>query len=622
MDFMIGCNYWDREHGTDMWRCFDEAVIREDIAMLAKTGVKVIRAFPNWRDFQPLMHLYAWRGEEREYRDYEEQPLASETAVNEEQIAHFRTFADICDQEGILLIVSVVTGWMSGRLFLPHALDGKNPISDPEVLMWTARFIKGFVEGVKDCKNIIMWDLGNECNCLGVAKNRYEAYTWTAFVRNAIFAADQSRPISSGMHGLETGNGVWTIRDQGELTDYICTHPYVSVTINNDIEPMNRLRTTLLPSAQCVYYSDLSGKPAILQEQGGFSAAIGSKEMNAQFGRINLYSAFVHGVKGWLWWCGANHSKLNIAPYTWSMMERDLGLFDEDGTPRPIARQIAKAGEVLNALPFKELPERESDALCILTGEQDHWNCAAPAFVLAKQAGLEVRFTESDRPIAEAPLYLLPCIEGWSVINRAAFDTVMARVQEGATVYFSFNGGHFFHFEEYTGLRSKGMVKSGRNHRAKFPFGEIDYSCATEILLESVGAEVLARNEEENIVLSRFAYGKGFVYFLNMPLEYSLSSQYNAFCDTKYYELYRLIGQERLAQKPLTTRNPDLGLTLHPAQDGKLYAAALNYSDKETPCDFTLADGWRLTELYGKRESVPACDAAFYLLEKEESCSN
>ena len=58
MDFMIGCNYWDGVHGTNMWRDFDEDVIRADVEALAKTGVRFMRVFPNWRDFQPMMKMY------------------------------------------------------------------------------------------------------------------------------------------------------------------------------------------------------------------------------------------------------------------------------------------------------------------------------------------------------------------------------------------------------------------------------------------------------------------------------------------------------------------------------------------------------------------------------------
>lgn len=54
MKFMLGVNYWDSRSGTDMWRQFDPEVIRADVRSLADCGVRQMRVFPNWRDFQPV----------------------------------------------------------------------------------------------------------------------------------------------------------------------------------------------------------------------------------------------------------------------------------------------------------------------------------------------------------------------------------------------------------------------------------------------------------------------------------------------------------------------------------------------------------------------------------------
>ena len=64
---MLGCNYWDSEHGTDMWRYFDADVIEKDVKALSENGVKYMRVFPNWRDFQPIQKLYGYRGSSRGY---------------------------------------------------------------------------------------------------------------------------------------------------------------------------------------------------------------------------------------------------------------------------------------------------------------------------------------------------------------------------------------------------------------------------------------------------------------------------------------------------------------------------------------------------------------------------
>ena len=615
MDFMIGCNYWDSKHGTNMWRDFDPDVIRTDLKALSKCGVKYMRVFPIWRDFQPIVKLYAWRGEEKEYCNYNEEPIDEIDSLDKKQLENFRIFCGICDEYNIKLVVSIVTGWMSGRLFLPRCLDGKNPISDPEVLMWTNRFITGFVNAVKDIDTIVMWDLGNECNCLGESKSRYESYVWTAFVRNSIFAADQSRKISSGMHGLDIKKGPWPIADQGELTDYLTPHPYVSKTIKNDIEPMNQLRTTLLPTAQCVLYSDLSGKDTILQEQGTFSQALGNANLNEDFARVNLISAFSHDVKGWFWWCGANHSELWNTPYIWCTMERDLGLLDTKGNPRPVTNALIEISEKIKDYSDEKLNKRERDAICVLSEVQDYWAIASASFVLATQSNINVRFALSDKPLEKSKLYIIPSINGWNLMNRYCFDSIFENVSNGSNALITFDGGQFFHFEEYTGLTSNGIVKTNKKHCAQFDFGKFDYSCEDEILVESIGAEVLARNEEGNIVFSKFAYGKGYVYFLNMPLEINMDKTYGSYADTDAYKIYEIVAKGIIEEKPIISNNPNVGITLHKKDKNSYVVVAVNYSENDIENPFVLQNGYKFESSFTENK-IKSCDGLIFTVEK------
>ncbi|MBO7345913.1 MAG: hypothetical protein J6U92_08255, partial [Clostridia bacterium] len=62
MDFVLGCNYWASNAGADMWRNFDVAAVEKDLKTLSENGVRYIRIFPNWRDFQPVMPLFGGRG--------------------------------------------------------------------------------------------------------------------------------------------------------------------------------------------------------------------------------------------------------------------------------------------------------------------------------------------------------------------------------------------------------------------------------------------------------------------------------------------------------------------------------------------------------------------------------
>ena len=623
MEFMLGCNYWDSAHGTEMWKHFDSSVIEGDMKALSECGIKYLRVFPNWRDFQPVKQLYQWRMRTADCVTADEEKfLADKTGVDRKQIENFCVFADICDKYDIKLIVSVLTGWMSGKMFTPPIVDGKNPISDPSALMWTERYIRGFVSGTKHLKNIIMWDLGNECNCLGESRSREESFVWTAFVRNAIKAADDSRPIASGMHGLVAGEDpVWTISDQGELTDYMTTHPYVSPSVNNDYDPANKMRSTIFPTIQSIYYSDLGGKPVIMQEQNSFTDTTANPDMSADFARVNIMSCISHGIKGHFWWCAHEYFNLDYPPYAWSMMERSLGLLDLNRKPKKVGETIFKASKTIRELPFKELSERETDGVCIVS-QNDRWNNASVCMLLAKQAGLDLSLSIGDTAGVyppESDLYIIPGVAGWSLLHKHAWEKIISAVREnGATLFITYDGGSLIQTEEILGLRPEGNVKSAATHTAKFSFGKLTYKVNQELILKSVGAEVLAENEDGNIVFSKHGYGNGTVYFLNFPLEKNLFTTYNAFNDTDWYKIYKVVAEKQLAKKIAVSENPQIIATLHKVTEEKYVVCAVNYSDKPQINDFTLKNGWSLAPIYGDLKDIPKCDGAFYYAIKKK----
>ena len=317
MNFMLGANYWGKKWGTEMWLHYDGRDAREELKTLASYGIRTLRVFPNWRDFQPVDRAYAYRGNHGEYIHAKTGLPVYGDGVDPDRIADFRDFCHAAEENGIKLVFSIVTGWMSGRLFPPPVLNGKNLITDPEALMWMRRFIHRFVRELKNEPSIILWDLGNECNCMGTVNTRFEAYQWTATVADAIRTEDRTRPISSGMHSLESGHkGIWQIEDQGELCDILTTHPYPSPTVGGDVEPYTRLRMTYLPTAQSLYYAGLSGRQAYIQESGTFSQTVGSREMSANFMRIQILSALANGLLGYQWWCAWEQEHLDFPPYT------------------------------------------------------------------------------------------------------------------------------------------------------------------------------------------------------------------------------------------------------------------------------------------------------------------
>lgn len=615
MDFMLGCNYWGSKNAVDMWVDWDGESVERDLRELSGYGVKCLRVFPNWRDFQPVHAIYRWRGYFGEYLLHGKDKM-TEFGLDEDCMDHFAEFLTYANKYGIKLVVAIVTGWMSGRLFVPPALEGKNHITDHESLRLQTLFVRGFVRRFKDAPEICAWDLGNECNCLGEARNANDAFMWTSTIRNAILCEDNSRIIMSGMHGLSAEpNNTWSIQLQGELTDMLTPHPYPSPTVGGDVAPMNMLRTTLVPTFQCNYYSGIGKKPAIIQESGTFSNMIGNEQCAADFMRVNIYSGWANGVKGYLWWCAHEQSHLDFPPYTWSMVERELGLLRQGYLPKPVAYVMKKADEVLSKFT---LPEKISDAVCVTTNPRDNnMNDQLVAFVLAKQAGIDMTFTHCEQELPDSKIYFVPCIQGWECMSKPAYDAIKEKVRGGASAYFSVQSGEMTDFEPTFGLTSFGRGANPKQRAVDFFGDALDIRQEREFLLQPTTAEVLARDEKGNVIFSRNKYGEGYFYLLNFPMERFLrdsSGILNAGKEKPYYRIYQKVAEEILANKIFVSNEPDIGVTLHPINDKEYYAVAINYMNETRKCDFKVAEGFEVEVLYGSADEISKCDMSIFKL--------
>ncbi len=441
---------------------------------------------------------------------------------------------------------------------------------------------------------------------------------WTANVRNAILASDTSRPISSGMHGLDfSPMATWAIADQGALTDYLTSHPYPSPTIGGDVDPADRMRTTMLPTAQCAYYEGLSHKPVILQEQGTFSDMLIDRQGAADFMRVNICSAIANDVKGYFWWCGMEHLHLTKPPYTWSMIERELGLLQADRSPKPVGDVMKQMNEVIASLP--EIPRKEENAVIILSAEQNQWAMGATSYILAKRAGLSPvmrSFTDIGN-IPHAPIYIIPSIVGWAPLHKEIIDVLCDRVEnEGATLLLSTDGGFITEFERLIGLRSHGMHKGG-NGSMTFGGAELPIEYGKRFELRSIGAEVVASDKYGNPVFTKNKFGKGHIYFLAFSPEALLWKTAGAYDEGKanYSLLYAEAAKSVISTQPAKAENPETPLTLHKTGDGYIIIA-VNYTNAAQNARLKIKEGYTLSPIYGIFESIEKCNMAVGRLKK------
>ena len=154
----------------------------------------------------------------------EELPLGldelGKAGISSTMMERFSFLLDEAGKKHLKIIVALLTGWMSGRLYVPLAFENTDVMTDPFPIMWEIKFVKAFVNHFKDHPAIIAWELGNECNCMEDVPSREAAYLWSSTIANTVKSVDPSRPFISGMHSLQTYSGTtqaWTITDQGKF---------------------------------------------------------------------------------------------------------------------------------------------------------------------------------------------------------------------------------------------------------------------------------------------------------------------------------------------------------------------------------------------------------------------
>ena len=610
-NFVVGCNYWASHAGTEMWSDWKPEIIDKDFKQLSENGITVIRIFPLWPDFQPIVQLYKGGGLEKEVA-FANGPLPSfgvgADGMSEESLQKFNTVTELAKKHNIKLIVSLITGWMSGQLFVPPALEGRDILTDATSLAWQQKFVKTFVHRFKNNPAIVAWEFGNECNVMGKVENFDQAYVWSALLSETIKSEDNTRPVISGMHGLSpASDALWRIQDQAANTDLLTTHPYPYFTPFAYEDPVNTIRTLLHSAAESRMYADIGGRPCFIEETGVMGPMQADEAVKASFLRTILFSGWANDCHGLLWWCAFDQDRLNHTPYTWAAIERDCGLIRDDRSAKPVLQELNHFNNFIKQLPFKTLPLRRAEAVCILTEGQNNWGVAYSSYVLAKQAGFDLEFQKAGQKLKDAKLYIVPSIKGASCIERDDWLELLEKVKQGASLYLSTEDGFVSPFVGPFGLDivvnearagSASFISTNMNHSLTF-----NMAAPRKLIIDPKQTKVLASENDGDPIFTETQYGRGRLYFLTVPLEMNLATTPGAFDKTQpgYYKIYQQMAQPIIKSSILNQENPYIAVTEHELNENEKVIVLINYSPEIGVSTFTLKDGWTISKsLYGE----------------------
>lgn len=620
--FHVGANYWASKNSINMWSDWDESVVEEDFRKLSSHGIRELRMFLVWSEFQPLRAIMA-NMTVYEYRMLPgETPLpdteAGQAGVSEEACRHFKRFCELADKYNMKLIVGLITGHMSFRYYCPEAFIGKNPLADPSVIKWEIKFVRYFVKRFRDEPAIAAWDLGNECsNLAGIQPD--QGYIWTHAITSAIRESDPTRPIISGFAECGLDHEAFNLRDTAELLDITTTHPY-QIFSSTSIDPLNSLRGEIDPAMRATLYETLGGKPAFVEEVGSIGYNNNSEKTEAEFLRTMLWSTFAQGNHGLFWWCAFDQGQLDYAPYDWNNYGSDYGFFRADGSPKPIAKVAKEFDEFLDSFEYAELPRHTEEAVCIVPREtKNPITLLDSVFILAKQANLDLRFAHAEDKLPDAKLYILPSVFSSKPIFLHRLNELLEKVKNGASLYFSLGNTLFRRIPELTGLTIASREQGGQEKVTldgeEFMLGG-NYRYNIESIADT--CEVLATGEDGRPVFVKNRYGKGYIYFLTFPLEMQLSERHGCFADDAkpYFRFYEKFAADASSARAVRSLSRSVLTTEHIIGENRRLIIALNYSDSDSDAGFELSDGWKLVKYHRGGKAVPAHDAVIFEVTK------
>lgn len=626
--FAFGVNYWGSEHATRMWRNFDAVSVERDFIALRNAGVKWIRLFPMWDDFQPIKELTTWSGTHVEVVYEDETPLDNSpegvAGVSGVMMDRLETVMNLCTKYGFRVDLAIFTGFMSSMNYIPRLFENKNVFTDPVAIMWEQKFIKYIVTRFGNHPALGGWDLGNECSVMRKITGDVAAqYAWTAMVYNAIRAIDKEHPVVSGQAELATETitpeaaGNWQLREHAECVDVLTTHPYPIFRQPND--KINTMRPIMHTSAECCMYEDIGGKMCFIEETGSIGYQTCCHNSEADFIRGDLLSSYLHGCHGYFWWCAFDQGQIEFAPYEWNNIGSDYGLLFADREEKPAAKEAKRVMTIISGI---DLPKYERQAVCVIPLNLKTANSlAANVMCLAAQNDMGIRYCSASQELPDSQLYIVPRIEGNGALRRSGVERLKEKARSGATVYVSMGGGFLRMFPELSGISVTSREVPAKALTVNIDGIDLPASPNYVYHAENVDGKVLASFSDGTPAIVSHPFGRGKIIISLFSPEAQttwLKGAFDRADAAPYYKVYALIMKAAGIKPTFYTDNPQVVTFEHKIDSKRSIVSLMNYSDSCEDYTVGATVGYQVKKvLYGELDGrLNKNDAVIYEVEK------
>lgn len=321
----LGVNYWPASCGVELWPLWPADEIRADLGCVRSLGLNCVRFFLRWQDFEPAEGRY-----------------------DETMFARLDALLAWHAEHDLLAHPTLFVGYMSGGVFWPDWLRGRNLFTDPGLRERAAAFAERVARHcAPHAVRVLALDLGNELGCLPEcqAAPPADVAAWCATMTTAVRRGFPGALIVSGSEQTQVMmDAGWRFGAQPGC-DFYSMHTYPvsawhSLAFDGMTDP---LAQSLLPFyVKCAR----AWGPVLVQEFGTLltrGEAEGASYLNAV-----LPACVSAGANGFLWWC-LRDITFTGHPYDKCAFEGQLGLVDANGAVKPALRGFIDFAERLRA---------------------------------------------------------------------------------------------------------------------------------------------------------------------------------------------------------------------------------------------------------------------------------
>jgi len=563
--FLLGVNYWSRAGGPRMWERFDASVVRAELAQMRQLGLNVCRSFAFIPTFMP-----------------------DPPGVDARALERFRSFLELCREEGVGTIPSFLVGHMSGENYDFPGQRGRSPYTDPEVLAWEQALARGVAGAAAGQPSVVAYLASNEMPYWGGTADPPTVTAWAGAIRGALHERDAARPFSlgDGVMNLKGGQNGFDPQALRGIIDFVGPHSYYA-----DVDVLRQAYNAEF----CLRSLSHLGLPVLFEEFGASSTQV-SDANQALYYREVIQACLSVGAAGALGWCFSDFDLAHERPYLHHPFELLFGVTRADGSEKPVCQELRALAALARSLDYPRLEHPRPQTAIVVPS---YFNTTYPfcsddrdrmrrtllqAYALAASAGLETELVPEGTPLAGYRLVLCPATQK---LLASTWEALLEHAHAGNTVYWSYFAGDqsFQHqawchnFTELTGCRHLlryACYDLPEEHAALEGAGLQLHACTTGgrpyprayLPIDPVRAEVLAHDERGRPALTRVAHGSGQAIFLNHPWEHYLAEQAGGTDDGAAFDLYRLLATRAALRPSVRASDGRVQLRVVRASDG------------------------------------------------------